>query len=299
MSQDFHGKVVLVTGAARGIGAGIVRGVVAGGGKAALVGLEPEQMQRVADELGPENAAVWVADARDGAALREAVDAAAAHFGRLDYVVANAGIASYGTVRQITEDAFVRVVDININGVYRTLNSAIPHLEKTHGYALVISSLAAFTPLAGLAAYNASKAGAESLALATGQEVAHLGITIGSCHPGWIDTDIVRGAEADLPTFREIRKKLPFPANTTTTLDECVETILHGMLKRKRRVYVPRKVGVANWFKAFVASPAAWPIMRRQTAKHVPALEAEVDALGGRFHHAHVPVTEEVPPTDA
>lgn len=298
MAQHFSGKVVLVTGAARGIGAGIARGVVAGGGKAALVGLEPDELQQLADELGPEKAAVWVADVRDGKAVKEAVDAAAVHFGRLDYVIANAGIASYGTVRQITEDAFVRVIDVNVNGVYRTLHAAIPHLEKTRGYALVISSLAAFTPLAGLAAYNASKSGAESLALAANQEVDHLGITIGSCHPSWIDTDIVRGAEADLPTFLEIRKKLPFPANTTTSLEKCVELILRGMRKRKRRIYVPRKVGFANWFKAFVASPFTWPIMRRQTAKHVPALEAEVDALGGRFHHAHVPVTDEVPPTD-
>lgn len=298
MSLHFQGKVVLVTGAARGIGAGIVRRIVAEGGKAALVGLEPEAMQQIADELGPEKAAVWTADARDGVAVRAAVDAAAEHFGRIDYVVANAGIASYGTVRQISEDAFVRVVDINVNGVFRTLHAAIPHLEKTRGYALVISSLAAFTPLAGLAAYNASKAGAESLALAANQEVAHLGITIGTCHPSWIDTDIVRGAEADLPTFREIRKKLPFPANTTTTLEDCVEMIVHGMRARKRRIYVPRKVGFANWLKAFVASPAAWPVLRSQTAKHVPAMEAEVEALGGRFHHAHVPVTEEVPPSD-
>ena len=97
----------------------------------------------------------------------------------------------------------------------------------------MVASLASFTALAGLASYNASKAGAESLALANKQEVAHLGIDVGVCHPSWIDTDIVRNAEADLPTFREIRKKLPYPANSTTTLEECVELILHGLAKRK------------------------------------------------------------------
>ncbi|MEJ7757930.1 MAG: SDR family NAD(P)-dependent oxidoreductase [Nocardioidaceae bacterium] len=142
--------------------------------------------------------------------------------GRIDLVLANAGISSYGTVRQIAAEDFERVVDVNLTGVYRTLHATIPYLQKSGGYALVVSSQAAFTPLAGLAAYNASKAGAEALALACRQEVAHLGIGVGVCHPSWVDTDIVRGAEADLPTFRALRKKLPWPANKTTTLQTCV-----------------------------------------------------------------------------
>ena len=199
------------------------------------------------------------------------------HFGRIDHVLANAGIASYGTVRQIDDASFARVVDININGVYRTLHASIPHLEKTKGYALVVASLASFTNLAGLASYNASKAGAESLALATKQEVAFLGIDIGVCHPSWIDTDIVRGAEADLPTFRAIRKKLPYPANSTTTLEECVDGILDGFAKRKARVYVPKGVVLANFTKPLVNSVLVWPIIRRVSGKQVRSLEADVD----------------------
>jgi NAD(P)-dependent dehydrogenase (short-subunit alcohol dehydrogenase family) len=213
-------------------------------------------------------------------------------------VLANAGIASYGTVRQIDEDSFERVIDININGVYRTLHASIPHLEKTKGYALVVASLASFANLAGLASYNASKAGAESLALVTKQEVAHLGISVGVCHPSWIDTDIVRGAEADLPTFRALRGKLPYPASSTTTLEECVAAILHGFAKRKTRVYVRRGVILANWSKPLVNSPVGWLFMKRLARKHVPQLEREVTALG-RFQHAHVPLTDrqERPPT--
>lgn len=285
--KPFAGKVAVITGAARGIGESVARGYVAQGGRVALIGLEPERLASLARELGAV-AAWWEADVRDGDALRQAFDGAALHFGRIDHVLANAGIASYGTVRQIDEDAFDRVIDVNLGGVFRTMKYAIPHLERTGGYLLAIASIASFAPLAGLASYNASKAGCEALALAVRQEVAHLGVRIGVCHPSWIDTDIVRGAEADLPTFREIRQRLPYPANSTTSVEECVDAILRGFRRRKARVYVPRSVMLANWSRSFIASPAAWWYVRRLAKQHVPSLETEVEVLG-RFHHAHVP----------
>lgn len=288
--RHFSGQVALVTGAARGIGAEVARAYVAHGGRVALVGLEPDRLAALADELG-EAAQWWQADVRDGDAVREAIDAAAAHFGRIDHVLANAGIASYGTVRQIEDEAFERVVDVNLNGVFRTAKHAVPHLEHTKGHLLVVSSLAAFSNIAGLSAYAASKAGAEALGIALKQEVAHLGISVGICHPSWIDTDIVRNAEADLPTFKAIRAKLPYPANTTTDVGTCAEAILVGLAKRKSRVYVPKGVLLANWTKAFVNSPATWPYVRRLTRRTVPSLEREVAELG-RFHHAHTPITK-------
>ena len=293
MSNRYAGKVLVVTGAARGIGAGVARAYANQGGKVALLGLEPELLKALSEEIG-DAAAWWEADARDGAAMTAAIDAAAAHFGRIDHVLANAGIASYGTVRQIDEASFERVIDINITGVFRTLHPAIPHLVETKGHALVVASLASFANLAGLASYNASKAGAESLALVTNQEVAHLGVRVGVVHPGWIDTDIVRGAENDLPTFRTIRKKLPYPANSTTDLETCVAGIMRGFAKRKTRVYIPRGVVVANWSKSLINSPLGSRIVLPIAKKHVPSLEADVAKLG-RFQHAHVPLTEAKP----
>lgn len=287
--MELTGKVAVVTGAARGIGAGVAKGLAERGARVALIGLEPEELKRVADELG-ERHAWWEADVRDTKALTLAIDAAAEKFGRIDLVLANAGISSYGTVRQIDPEAFERVVDVNLNGVFRTLHASIPHLVKTRGYALVISSQAAFNPLAGLSPYNASKAGAEALAFACRQEVAHLGIGVGVCHPSWVDTDIVRGAEADLASFRETRKKLPWPANKTTSLESCVNVICSAMLKRRRRVYVPREVIVSNLTRQLAVSALAEPFIKRLAKKMVPRMEKEIDELG-RAHSAHIPVT--------
>jgi hypothetical protein len=145
---------------------------------------------------------------------------------------------------------------------------------------MVVASAISFTPLAGLASYAASKAGVEMLALAYRQEVAHLGITVGLVHPSWIDTELVRSIEADLPSFQELRGRLPYPGNVTTSVDRAGAAIVNGLARRRSRVYVPRAVVVANWAKAALNSPVAWPWMRRFAAQVVPSLEREVAALG-------------------
>jgi hypothetical protein len=145
---------------------------------------------------------------------------------------------------------------------------------------MVVASALSFTPLAGLASYAASKAGVEMLALAYRQEVAHLGVTVGVVHPSWIDTDIVRGADADLPSFRRLRARLPYPGNVTTSVEKAAAAIVDGLAHRRSRVYVPRAVVLANWLKAALNSPLAWPFARRLAKHAVPALEREVEALG-------------------
>src|SRR5271165_681532 len=289
MRRKLAGRRVVITGAARGIGEKVARVAAARGAQLALIGLEPDRLRTLADDLGP-GASWWEADVRDGAALRSAIDACAETMGGIDIVVANAGVVAYGTVRQMDSASFERVVDINLNGVYRTLKYVTPHLERSRGHIAVIASAISFTPLAGMASYAASKAGVEMLALAYRQEVAHLGITVGIVHPSWIDTDLVRGAEADLPSFQELRGRLPYPGNVTTSVDRAGEAIVRGLVRRRSRVYVPRAVVVANWAKAALNSPVAWPWMRRFAAEVTPALECEVAALGR--HDQLVPGSE-------
>ncbi|MBE8516777.1 SDR family oxidoreductase [Amycolatopsis sp. H6(2020)] len=279
MTRNLAGRRLVVTGAARGIGEQVARLAAAKGARLGLIGLEPERLRALAGELGP--GTCWQqADVRDGDALRTAIDVCARTMTGIDFVVANAGIAAYGTVRRIEEASFERVVDINLNGVFRTLKHATPHLERSRGHVTVVASALSFMPFAGLAPYAAGKAGAEMLALAYRQEVAHLGVTVGVVHPSWIDTDLIRGADADIPSFRTLRSRLPYPANVTTSVDRAAAAIVDGLARRRSRVYVPRAVLVANWLQAALNSPLAWPWTRRFAARAVPAFEREVEALG-------------------
>lgn len=278
-NRDLLGRKLVVTGAARGIGESVARRAAAHGARIALIGLEPDRLRSLANELGP-SVRWFEADVRDTGALKSAIDASAVAMNGIDMIVANAGVAAYGTVRQVGESSFERVVDTNLNGVFRTLKHATPHLERSRGHALIVASALSFTTIGGMASYAASKAGVEALGLAYRAEVAHLGITVGIVHPSWIDTDLVRGAEVDIPSFRAMRGKLPYPGNVTTSVDRAADAIVAGLANRRPRVYVPRAVAIANWAKAFLNSPLVWPWTRRFAAATVPLIETEVAALG-------------------
>jgi NAD(P)-dependent dehydrogenase (short-subunit alcohol dehydrogenase family) len=102
MSRHLTGRRLVVTGAARGIGEQVARLAAARGAHVALVGLEPDRLGQVAEDIGP-TASWFEADVRDGPALRAAMDKSAALIGGIDLVVANAGVVSYGTARQVDE----------------------------------------------------------------------------------------------------------------------------------------------------------------------------------------------------
>src|ERR1700754_5111789 len=136
------GKIVLITGAARGIGAGVARKLAAQGATVALVGLEGDELRAVAAEGGP-GAAAWEADVTDWDALRTAVDGVVARHGRIDVLMANAGIAAAGFIRTIDPAAFERVIEVDLLGVWRTVRTCLPHLIDSKGYCLVVSSMAA------------------------------------------------------------------------------------------------------------------------------------------------------------
>ncbi|SDI17056.1 hypothetical protein SAMN05192558_101317 [Actinokineospora alba] len=279
MKRDLTGRRLVVTGAARGIGANVARLAVARGARVALIGLEANRLKALADELGP--AASWrEADVRDGGSLQLAIDESADVMGGIDLLVANAGVVAYGTVRQAEDTAFERVIDVNLTGTFRTLKYATPHLVRSGGHVTVVASALSFLALPSMSSYGASKAGVEMLALAYRQEVAHLGVTVGLVHPSWVETDLVKGAERDIPSFVRMRSELPYPGNVTTSVEKAAGAIVDGLATRRARVYVPRAVGAVAWAKAAAGSAVGWLWVRRFAGRWVPTLEREIQALG-------------------
>jgi len=278
---------VLITGAARGIGAHTARLLAGKGHRVSLVGLEPERLAKLAADLGEPHC--WFeADVTDSASLHAAVAGTVERFGGIDTVVANAGIANYGTVRIADPEVFAKVIDINLTGVFRTMHAALPHLIERKGYGLIIASLASYSPMPGMAAYTASKAGAEAFGHALRHEMAPYGVRIGTAHPSWIDTDLVRGAQEDMSTYRAMRDRLPWPANSLTSVEDCAAALVRGIEKRARRVHVPRSVALVSAIRSVMVSPLADIMIARGARRMVPALEAEIRELG-RQHQRHTP----------
>ena len=233
--KSLEGQVAVVTGAARGVGAELARALAARGAVVALVGLEPEELARAAAECGPK-AGWWEADVTDLTALQAVADQVVARFGRVDIVVANAGIAIGGTFLDSDPAAFQRVIEVNLLGSTTTARAFLPALVASRGYLLQIASLAAMVPAPLMTAYCASKSGVEAFAHALRGEVANQGVKVGVGYLSWTDTDMVRGADED-EVMREMRSHLPWPTNRTYPLAPAVQRIADGIARRSVHVY--------------------------------------------------------------
>ncbi len=275
-------KVVLITGPARGIGEAVARRLVAKGARVALVGLEGERLAQLSGELGP--AAAWYsADVTDQVALDTAVAAAVKHFGRLDIVITNAGIANMGTVAMVDIEAMARVIDVNVIGTMRTIKAALPHIISAKGYVLIVSSAAAFTALPGMSAYAASKAAVEQLAKVLRIEMLVHGVDVGSAHMSWVDTDMVRDVQQDLSSFRRTLAQLPGPFGVVTPLATCTAAFVRACETRARTVFVPGSLGVASALRQVLNSGFLQRLMQPKMAPMLQDAEAEMRAVGRAF----------------
>jgi NAD(P)-dependent dehydrogenase (short-subunit alcohol dehydrogenase family) len=237
-TPSLAGRRVLVTGAARGIGAAIAERLHQRGARIALAGLEPELLAAVADRCG--GAPWWECDVADRYAVQHSVDAAVEAMGGLDVAIANAGIAAQMPVVGGDSEILRRTLEVNVLGVHHTLSAAGPHLSHPQGYALATASLAAAVHVPLLGAYSASKAAVEALADTLRVELRPTGARVGVAYYAELDTDMTRRgfgteAAAQLTGGRTV--------TTVTPLAVAIDALERGIALRARHVVAPWWVG--------------------------------------------------------
>ncbi len=272
-AKDLTGQVVVVTGAARGIGALLARRLSARHARVVLLGLEPADLARVSADCGPDSR-WWEVDVTDECALAEVAAAVRDAYDRIDVVVANAGIAVGGPFLHSDARTFARVIEVNLLGSVATARAFLPALVESKGYLLQVASLAALAPAPMMAAYCASKSGVEAFADAVRAEVAHHGVRIGVAYLGWTDTDMVRGADEN-PALREMRAGLPFPFGRTSSLMPAVEALVRGIARRAPRVYGQRWLPPMQLIRGVVPL-----IVARFATRAMPQIESRWLATG-------------------
>ena len=238
---DVRGKTVLITGAARGIGAAAAERLHARGANIALVGLEPDRLAERAAALG-DRAAWFEADVTDDDALQAAVAGTVDRFGGIDVAIANAGLSYVGTLGTQPVEQWERTVAVNLMGVYRTDRAVLPHIVERRGYLLNVASLSAIAHAPLMSAYTASKAGVEAMTDALRIETSITGARVGCAYFGFVDTDLVRGAY-EHPATQAMNRIQPGFLKRPIHLDEAIDAIERGIDRRAARTWAPRFVG--------------------------------------------------------
>ena len=184
------GKVVLVTGGARGIGAAIARAAVTEGAKVVIGDVSDRDGEALATALGASAKYVHL-DVTKPEDWEAAIAAAVKTYGALNVLVNNAGIANYGPIGQYSRADWDRIVAINLTGVFNGITAAIPALKAAGGGSIVnMSSLAGLRGEAGMPGYVATKFAVRGLTKAAALDLARYGIRVDSIHPGIVHTPL-------------------------------------------------------------------------------------------------------------
>jgi NAD(P)-dependent dehydrogenase (short-subunit alcohol dehydrogenase family) len=230
------GRRVLITGAARGIGAALAERLHSRGARVALAGLEDELLASVAERCG---GAPWAGcDVSQRDDVERAVEMAVDELGGLDVVVANAGVAAQLPLVGGDPEVMERTIAVNVMGVYNTLRAAGPHISHPDGYALPVASVAAAVHLPLMGAYNASKAAVEALGNTLRIELRPSGARVGVAYFAEIDTDMTsRGFDTEAA---DVLTKNLRPFMRVAPLHVAIDALERGIERRARRVVAPR-----------------------------------------------------------
>lgn len=240
MSREIAGLRILITGAARGIGAATARRLADAGARLALVDIDVEGVEQLAAVLGDRHVALR-GDVRDLDGIESFTAAAVQRLGGLDVVIANAGVAFGYAVADTPDDVDQTTVDINLLGVMRTVRATLPHVIESRGQLVLIASLAAMVQAPLLATYSATKAGVHAYGNSLRMEVAQHGVTVTVGYFGFLDTDMGRLAGGSR-AMAEMTGRMAGPLGRLWPVSIGVDAIVRSIERRSRRAVGPRAV---------------------------------------------------------
>lgn len=188
--KNIKGLTVYITGGTKGIGQGIAKALVAEGLQVAISGRNLEQAQKAAAAIGTESQIIGLqSDVRNYEDEARAVEEIVTKFGKLDVVIANAGLGKFGSVDSLSLDEWKAMIDTNLTGVFHTLKASVEQLKQHQGYYISIASLAGINFFAGGAGYNASKFGVVGFTQAAMLDLRDKGVKVTTILPGSVTSN--------------------------------------------------------------------------------------------------------------
>jgi 3-oxoacyl-[acyl-carrier protein] reductase len=198
-TMELRTASALITGAGRGIGRAVALALAREGAQVTLVSRTASELERLAAEVQAAGGRprVFQGDIRSAPVCEAAVTAAVDFAGGLGILINNAGVGIHASLAETSDDDFARMLETNLVAPFRLTRAALPHLTRTGGHVVMISSLAGVNPIAGLSVYCATKAALDQLAASLMLEVRQHGVKVTTVAPGSVDTSFSGSPKGD------------------------------------------------------------------------------------------------------
>jgi len=259
--KDLKGKVAVVTGASSGIGRATAIELAKEGCMLAISDVNEKELEvtrQTIEKMGTKVHAK-VLDVANKKAFHDYANEVAEHFGKVNIVINNAGVAVSATLENTTYEDFEWLMNINFWGMVYGSKAFLPHLKKTgDGHICNVSSVFGFMAPAGTGAYNASKFAIRGFneTLRAELDIEDCGVSLSSIHPGGIKTNIARDARMDEKTLKDLgmdkaKAHAQFTQIALTTPESAAKTIVNGIKKNKMRILIGFDAKVIDWLTRF------------------------------------------------
>ncbi len=265
--RHFTDKVAIVTGAASGIGAALVRELAQNGATVILADINSSMLEEVAESItnAGHHAEANSLDVSNYAGVKKLIDDTASRHGRLDFIFNNAGIAIGGEVRDCSIEDWRDVLDVNLGGVVHGVASAYPLMvQQGFGHIINTASIEGLVPFPGTVSYVASKYGVVGLSNALRIEGQELGVKVSVVCPGYIKTPIFETSKMIKMNREKVLAEMPERLGINP--EECAKVILKGV-ERNKAIIVVTGMAKILWLIQRISPTFIMGLMRKRLRK--------------------------------